>query len=227
MRIGKHMAGSFCALALILSAPAQAATPIVVELAAEASRPAANDLVHATVSAEAGGSNLGELSKQINKQIADALRIAKTYPSTKIQNAGASTQAIYSKAGKIESWRMRIDLLLESSDTTALSELLGKLQQSLAVSNLALQPAPETRKKAENEAMIEAIEAFKARAKIVADAMGKRYSIKQLVVNTNGRVTPPVFRSAAKSMLSESAPMPLEGGESLITTSVSGQIMLE
>ena len=227
MRITRHIASSFCALTLIVSTQAQAITPIVVELSAEASRPAANDLVRATVSAEASGTNPGELSKQINKQIAESLKIAKAYPAIKAQNAGTSTQAIYSKSGKIDSWRMRADLLLESGDTTAISELLGKLQQTLGVTNLVLQPAPETRKKAENDAMIEAIEAFKARAKIVAEALGKRYSIKQLTVNTNGRVSPPMYRTAAKSMMSEAVPMPLEGGESQISTSVSGQITLE
>jgi predicted secreted protein len=48
-------------LSLPLAAPAWAA-PMIVELTAEASRPAANDLVRATVSAEAAGATPGELS---------------------------------------------------------------------------------------------------------------------------------------------------------------------
>ncbi len=212
--------------ALLLAVPAFAATTII-ELSAEASRPAANDLVRATVSAEASGTTPGELSKQVNNQIADALKTAKAYPSVKTQSGGTSTYPIYAKNGKIESWRMRSDLSLESGDMAPLSELLGKLQTSLGVSNLVLQPSPETRKKVENEAMLDALSAFKSRAKVIADALGKPYHIKQLSVNTSGRIVQPMFRAAAKSMLSEAAPMPMEAGESQVSATISGQIELE
>ncbi len=213
-------------LAIFIGTQAFAAAT-TIELSSEASRPAANDLARATVSAEASGTTPGELSKQINAQIADALKTAKGFPTVKTQSGATNTYPGYSKSGKIESWRMRSDLSLESGDSTALSELLGKLQTSLGVSNLVLQPSPETRKKAENEAMLEAISAFKARAKVIADALGKTYHIKHLAVNTNGRIAQPMFRTAAKLMSSEAALMPLESGESLVSVTISGEIELE
>ncbi|MBL0167460.1 MAG: SIMPL domain-containing protein [Propionivibrio sp.] len=214
-------------LALLLAIPAFAA-PMTVELSAEASRPAINDLVHVVVSAEATGTTPGELSRQVNSLIADALKTARAYPAVKTQSAGTSTYPVYSKGGKIEAWRMRSELSLESGDTAALSELLGKLQTSLGVSNLVLQPSPATRKKAENEAMLDAITAFKDRARVIADALcGKPYRIKQLSVNTSGRFVQPVFRTAAKAMVADAAPMPMEAGESQVSASVSGQIELE
>ena len=212
--------------AALLATPAFAAGTLV-ELSSEASRPAANDLVRSTVSAEATGATPGELSRQVNTLIADALKTAKAYPSVKTQSGGTSTYPIYSKGGKIESWRMRSELALESGDTAALSELLGKLQTSLGVSNLALQPSPETRKKAEDEATLDAITAFKARAKVIAEALGKSYQIKQLSVSTNGRTVQPMFRAAAKAMMADAAPMPMETGESQVSATVSGQIELE
>lgn len=213
-------------LALIFAIPAFAA-PMIVDLSAEASRPAVNDLVHVTVSAEATGTTPGELSRQVNNLIADALKTARAYPGVKTQSGGTSTYPIYSKGGKIEAWSMRSELSLESGDSAALSELLGKLQTSLAVSNLVLQPSPETRKKAENEAMLDAITAFKARAGVIADALGKPYRIKQLSVNTSGRFVQPMFRAAAKAMAADAAPMPMEAGESQVSATVSGQIELE
>ncbi|MFZ4537457.1 SIMPL domain-containing protein [Propionivibrio sp.] len=213
-------------LAFLIAIPALAA-PTIIELSSEASRPAINDLVRATVSAEATGTTLGELSKQVNSLIAEALKTAKAFPRVKTQSGNTSTYPIYSKGGKIESWRIRSELSLESGDTAALSELLGKLQSSLGVSNLVLQPSPETRKKAENEAMLDAIAAFKARAKVIADAFGKPYRIKQLSVNTSGNVVQPLFRATAKAMMADAAPMPMEAGESQISATVSGQIELE
>jgi predicted secreted protein len=116
----------------------------------------------------------GDLSRQINSMIADALKIAKASPGIKTQTGNTSTYPVYSaKGGKIESWHMRSELVLESTNIAALSELLGKLQGSLAVSSVVLQPSPETRKKVENDAMLEALGAFKTRAKVIADAMGQ------------------------------------------------------
>lgn len=221
-----HLIRALPLLSLLLSSPAFA-TATIVELSTEASRPAVNDLVRATVSADATGTTPGELAKQINGLIADALKTAKAFPGVKTQSGGTSTYPIYSKNGKIESWRMRSQLTLESGDTGALSELLGKLQTSLGVSDLVLQPSPETRKKVENEAMLDAITAFKARAKVIADALGKSYRIKQLTVNTNARSVQPMLRTAARSTGAEAAPMPMEVGESQISATVAGQIELE
>ena len=213
-------------LAWTLSAPGWAA-PMIVELSAEASRPAVNDLVRATAFAEANGTTPGELSRQINQQIAEALKTAKAYPAVRTQSSGTTTYPVYAKGGKIESWRMRSELALESGDTAAVSELLGKLQASLGVSNLQLQPSAETRRKVESEAMIDAIAAFKGRAKVIADALGMGYRIKQLTVSTSGRIVQPLYRGVAKTMAMDAAPMPVEAGESQVSATVSGQIEVE
>ncbi|WP_263772711.1 SIMPL domain-containing protein [Propionivibrio soli] len=213
-------------LAIFAAAPV-VAEPTIVELAAEASRPAANDLVRAVVSAEAAGVTPGELAAQVNSQIANALRIANGYASVKTQSGGTNTYPVYAKNGKIESWRMRSQLALESRDTGALSELLGKLQATLGVSNLVMEPSPETRKKAEDAAMLDALAAFRERANVLASALGKPYRIKQISVNTDGRIVQPMFRAAPKTMASEIAPMPVEAGESQISVSVSGQVELQ
>ena len=59
----------------------------------------------------------------------------------------------------------------------------------------------------------------------LAEALGKSYTITQLTVSTGGGFTPPMMRSA-KAMSAEMA-MPMEGGESMVTATVSGKIELE
>jgi predicted secreted protein len=211
-------------LILLIGPPAFAAT--LIELSAEASRLAVNDLVHATVFAEATGTTPGKLSKEVNGLIADAFKTARTYGSVKIQSGGSSTYPIYAKDGKIEAWRMRSQLVLESRDSDAISELLGKLQGTLGVASLVLQPSPETRKQVENDALLDAIAAFEARAKVIADALGKPYRIKQLAVHSNASIAQPLMRGTASAVLASSAPMPMEAGESQISASVAGQIEL-
>ena len=205
-----------------LAAPAAGGTS--VDLSAEASRPATNDLARATVFAEATGATPNELAKRVNGLVADALKTARSYSSVRTQSTNTSTYPIYGKGSKIEGWRMRSDLSLESADTAALSELLGKLQASLGVASVTMLPAPETRRKTENDAMVDALAAFKARAKVIADAMGRTYRIKHLAINSSGRL-PPIMRSAALAS-ADAAPMPIEAGETLVTVAVSGQIEL-
>jgi predicted secreted protein len=214
-------------LIALVSFPAFSAPSSLVELSAEASRPAANDLVRATVAAEDTGSSTGAVSKQVNGQISLALKAAKDFPAVKTRSGASFTYPVYAKGGKIEAWRMKSELMLESSDMEAISALLGRLQGSLSVANFSPVPAPETRKKSETEAMLDALTAFQARAKIIAAALGKTYRIKQLSVNTNASISQPMYKASARTMMAEAAPMPMELGESQVTVVVSGQIELE
>ena len=74
--------------------------------------------------------------------------------------------------------------------------------------------------------MLDAIAAFRARARLVADALGKPYRIRQLSVGAQGFRPPmPVMRAAAMATM-DAAPMPVEAGVSQVSATVSGQIEL-
>ncbi|MFX7329041.1 SIMPL domain-containing protein, partial [Acinetobacter baumannii] len=106
-------------------------------LNAEASRLAPNDLARAQAYIELGDTTPGPLAKKVNAAMQSALATTKPYTSVKVRSGNTSTYPVYSKNGRtIESWRMRSELLLESKDQAALSELLGKLQTQLAVGQL-------------------------------------------------------------------------------------------
>ena len=218
-------------LAMLCVAPLTAAAPATstattIDLSADASRLASNDLARETVFAEASGATPGELARKVNSLIAEGLKTAKAYASVKTRSGATHTYPGYGKSGKIDAWRMRSDLLLESSDTAALSELLGKLQNSLAVGNLVMVPAPATLKKAENEAIVDAIAAFRARAAVIAETLGKPYRIKHLSINSSGRPMDMPMIKARGMLAAEAAPMPIEAGDSQITANISGQIEL-
>ncbi len=223
-------------VATLLLATTAAFTPVLaqdgpggptVELSAEAGRAAPNDLARATAYFEATDRNPASLAAMVNREIASALELTRAFPAVKASTSGISTWPVQSKSGQtIEAWRMRSSIALESRDIPALSELLGKLQENLAVTSLVMQPAPETRATTADLAATDAIRAFEARAQGIAETLGKRYRIRSLAVNYGGAQQPiyPMMRSAA--LMPESAPAPLEGGESEIVVSVSGTIEL-
>jgi predicted secreted protein len=206
-------------------APAQAAT---IELSAEASQAAANDLVTAVLYAERNGPNPAAVAREVNRDIAAALEIARARADIKVQSGNTSTWPVYAQDGKgrITAWRMRSELRLESTDTAAMSELVGKLQETLALAHLTMEPAPETRRKAVADVTVDALRAFEARAKLIADTLGRRYRIAHLAVGDHGLQPPPMPRMRAAVMAAEAAPAPLEGGESRVSVHVSGRIEL-
>ena len=209
-------------LAMLASPCASAAK--IVELGAEASRAAPNDLARATLFAEATGTAPAEAARKVNAMMVEAMALAKSTTRIKVQSGGTQTYPVYAKGGKIESWRMRSDLVLESADTALLSELVGKLQGNLGVASIALMPAPETRRRAENDATLDAIAAFRARAKLVAEAFGKPYRIKQMNIGQQSYRPPAPMMRAAPAAAMDMAPMPMEAGESAVSVTINGQI---
>lgn len=199
-----------------------------VDLTAEASRPAANDMVRATVFAEASGSNPAELARRVNQDIAEGLKVIKARPGVSVKSGSQSTFPVYGQNQKIESWRVHSELILESRDAAAVSELLGQLQQKrLAVSGVSQLPTPETRRKVEDEATRDAIAAFRQRAAVVAEVLGKPYKIRHLSIQQSGQMPPMPIMRASRAMAADAAPpLPMEAGESLVTTTVSGQVEL-
>lgn len=200
------------------------------DIAVESSRSAPNDQFRAQVYTEATDSNPAELARKINNTVAQALQTARAYPAVKVRTAGNNTYPIYAKTGRsIESWRMRSTLALESKDAGQLSELIGKLQQTMAIGALSAAPSPETWKKIEDEAITDALAAFEARAKLVAASLHKKWRIKHVSVNTSGyQPRPPVMPMARAAMAVADAapPAPIEVGDSPVSVSVNGQIEL-
>jgi predicted secreted protein len=200
----------------------------LVDLSANASRPAANDMVRASVYSEVSGKNPAELAQRVNADMAEALKLIRAKAGVSVKSGQQSTYPVYGQGQKIDGWRMRSELVLESKDQGSVSDLLGKLQQMrLAVGDVSMLPSPETRRQVEDEATREAIRAFQSRAAVIAEQLGKSWKIRQLNVQQGGGMPIPMLRAARGVMMAaDAAPAPLEAGESLVTTNVSGQIEL-
>lgn len=220
---------SCVALPVFAAEPAKPAGTLI-DFRVDVQRPVANDLGRANAYVELTGSDPAEVARKVKAIIADGLATAKAQPGITVKSGGTHTYPIYSKTGRvIENWRMRSELLLESRDSSALSAAAGKLQGgALAIGGINFSPAPETRRKADDDATIEAIEAFNAKAARIAATLKKPYKIRMMNVNGAGHFPQPypMARGAVMMASAESAPMPVEAGESNITVNVSGQIEL-
>ncbi len=200
-----------------------------IEFSAQAQRMAPNDLGRATAFVEIAGTNLSEIAQRANTTLNNALAIAKTFTTVTTQTGTSRTTPIYGKGKNgvtnIESWRVRSELNLETRDAGALGELLGQLQAAgIAVSDVNFAPSPEARRKAEDDATIDAIRVFREKSARYAGALKRPYKIRQLDIRNGGSVQP-VVRGAAM-IADESSALPVEPGSSTVVMVVKGEIEL-
>jgi len=211
-----------------LAATAQAPETLfnLVTLSAQAEREVPNDLLTATLAAESEGTDPAPLADGVNRTMQRALAAALGYKTVKAQSAGYQTIPVYDK-NRVARWRVRQELRLESVDFAAATELIGKLQANLIVTSLSLSISGETRRKAENALIAEALAAFDERARVVRDAMkAKSYRVKDLQVSGGGGAPRPMLMQARA--LSESVAQPaVEPGTARVLITVSGTIQLQ
>jgi len=214
-----------------LAAAAQApAEPLfnLVSLQSQAERDVPNDLLSATLAAEAEGANPAQLADSVNRATQGALALARDYASVKTSTASYQTLPVYDK-GRIARWRVRQELRLASGDFSAAAELMGKLQAKLTLVALALSVSAEARRAAENALIAEALAAFDERARVVRDAMkAKGYRVRDLHVSPGGGLPRPLSAMAARALTAESlAPPAIEAGSSRLLITVSGTVQLQ
>lgn len=196
-----------------------------------AEREVANDWTTGTIGTTASGSDPAELAARVNRQMAEALAIAKRAKDVKVTSGAYNTYPEYGDGNRIVRWQASQDLILESKDTGAVAELLGKLQQrGLLLRNIAFSVSRETQRKLEDELVAEAIAAFRARAALVAKSFGKAsYGLISVNVGGGGYQPPmPMVRGKLEMMAADAAVAPsFEGGTSHVRMDVSGTIELE
>jgi predicted secreted protein len=146
----------------------------------------------------------------------------------RVKTGGYNTSPVH-QDGKIRRWRASQDLILESKDIGAVSDLIGKLQVKLQLRSIGFTVSPESRRAVEDELIREALAAFRKRADLVRESLGANgYQIVRGVVDTGGwRPIQPRRMAQAAGREATVAPPALEGGRSELRVSVRGTIELE
>ena len=195
-----------------------------VSLQSEASREVENDRMRAVLAVQEEGSDPAQLADQINRTMRWALDESEEFETVTVETGGYRTQPVYKKS-TLTNWRAVQTLRLQSGDFTALSELVGELQEKLQVQSMGFEVSERTRREAENRLIDDALGAFKERAERVRhnlDAGGWR--IVQLDIDTRGDGPRPVYRM--ETMAQRVAPPSVKGGESTVSAIVSGTVQL-
>ncbi len=200
-----------------------------VMLQVSAQQDVENDLLIASVYAEHQASTQREVAADVNEAIQWALEMAKATADVKVQTTQYNTYPIYEKHNRIVGWRARQALRLESQDAEALSELIGKLQDKLAVESISYDVSNDARERAEERLIREALAKFRNRALLVAQQLQREgYRIVHMSVNSQGRRPAPVtYRGRAMAAEVAMDDPAVEAGTQALTVSVDGTIELD
>jgi predicted secreted protein len=218
--------------ALLLGAAAAAAEDVPdrrVGFSVERSREVANDWVTAVLSVSHEDPKAAEVAARINRDMTWAMGLAKAQPAVRTRSGGYSTYPVHDpKRGDVRHWRGVQEIVLESGDVSAVTALVGELQERLQVQSLGFSVSPERRRKIE-ELVSEALKAFQERAELVRKSFGAGgYRLVEVQVGSSGAAPPPV-RPMMRTMAAQAEMMPpaVEGGTSEIAVSASGSIELK
>lgn len=194
-------------------------------LQAAASSQVAQDTVTVTLSAQINDISQQAVNAQLSKALDTAVATAKKQDAVDVYSGNFRVWPFTDEDGKVTRWQGRAELILESKDFTAASELAARLG-GLAITNIVFSVSPERRAKAEEALLEEASLAFRRRAQALAAAFGfQSYSIKEVNLGGAGVEYAPAPRMMA--MAADKASVPLEGNTETVTVSVQGTIFLQ
>ena len=227
---------SLLALAILAFAgPAPAADPApsvtpVVTLTASATANIPNDRMYAWLRVEVDNADPARAAAEVNAKMARALVRAKATPGVEVSTSGYSSYQVTEKLQPTR-WRVTQTLNLEGSDFATMAALVSKLQADdlLLLSGMNFAVSPDARRKAEDALTQQAIKAWAARAQNAARGFGyESWRIGKVAIQTGDYLRPqPMFRTAGVAMAASAPPVAVEGGNTDVTVSVTGDAVRE
>jgi predicted secreted protein len=197
-----------------------------VSFSVQVGRETQNDLASAVMAVEKENADPAALAQDVNRTMAAALKQAKAQSGVTVRSGNYRSYPVQ-QDGRIVRWHAEQELILESGDAAKLHGLLGALQEKLLLRGLNYTVSPEQSSKLEEGLTADALDAFKARATLIAERLGaKGYDIVQL--NLDGAAQPPMPMMRTMAMRAEAAlPVAGEPGTSRITSGVQAVIRLK
>lgn len=205
----------------------------IVQLSASGVVEAQQDWLVITLSATRQGSDASNVQTALRDASDAALSALKKTAQTgamEVRSGAFNLQPRYSNDGKINGWVGSSELVVEGSDFARISLAAAKAQ-TMTVSNLTFGLSRAARTQLESQAQVFAIDGFKLKAAQIARGFGfADYALREVSVRSvdqSGGPVPRMMAMSVGSMASDAAPLPMEGGKSLVTVTVSGAVQLK
>ena len=186
------------------------------------------DTMVAVLFVQREGTRSQALADEVNQAINWGIQQAKAVSEVSVQTQSYHTNPVYNN-GQLRSWRVDQSIRLESRDAVKLGELVGALQERLAVRSLGFEASNDARRLAHQALVSDAIQRFAERAKLVQSQLDRSgYRIVRMDINTSHAQPPrPMLRSMAMEADTARIAAPqIEAGTQEIAVNISGTIEL-
>ncbi|HYG44799.1 MAG TPA: SIMPL domain-containing protein [Bordetella sp.] len=200
-------------------------------LQASASSDVQQDTVRITLATELEAASQAAAGKALTTALDDAVKRAQGTKGVEVRTGGYNVWPNTNEKGKIQNWRARGEITLESKDFATASALASKLSDKTAIAQINFLLSREAREAEERKLLSQAADAFRERAVAAATAFGfSGYRVRSLELSGGGSAVPvprPMgAQMMAKSSMAESADVPLEAGKVTVSISVNGTVAL-
>ncbi|HFD92281.1 MAG TPA: DUF541 domain-containing protein [Gammaproteobacteria bacterium] len=186
-----------------------------------------NDRMMALLRVEETHPDPARLAEIVNQAMTWALAEADRIPEVEAATGDYRVRAVM-KDGLIVDWRAYQQLTLKGTDSAAVSRLVGRLQNRLRVGSIGFELTPQRRRAAEDRLIGSALDAFKARARLIADNFGARdYRIIKVSINTAAHDVRPMAMLQSVEKSAVHTPPAVREGSSRVEVRVSGTIELK
>lgn len=217
---------------------------VLINLSATETRKLAQDQLIASLRIEKQGPDVKKVQDDVNKAMAAAMAEIKDVKSVKSSTGGyyvyKNEQPIpdpktgqYTGKTKIV-WQASQTIDLESKDSAAMMDLVGKIQTiGFAMNNLTYTLSPEKAEAVRDEMMVLALKKLKDKAQKAADALGKgSFDLTDVNLDTGGYAPPPMpyVRAAKAEMMMADAGVAApvaDAGETSLSLTVSARALLK
>lgn len=196
-------------------------------LQAQAVTEVAQDRVSITLAHEVSGKDQSAVARELGQAVDAALAKARDNSKVKARSGSYNVWPMNDEQGRISNWRGRAEIILDSADFVAASELAGAMGQTMAVAGMNFYLSPQARAHYEAELLDEASKAFRERAAALAKSFGfADYRIREISLGGAGAR----YEAASPRMMAvaadKSVAVPLEPGTERVSVSISGSIFL-
>ncbi|HLR82085.1 MAG TPA: SIMPL domain-containing protein [Paenalcaligenes sp.] len=234
--------GLLAAVGLLIAQPALATEeeqnaklkPPVVNIQAEARTEVAQDTVQFVLFVQKEGKEQVEVTKEVNKVLAQALEQAKQAAEDEdidISTGAFSVSPRYNDKGKISTWQARAELVLQSKQIDEAAEIAGDLSDLLSISRIDFSLSDQVRTAQEDELTEIAIRAFEDRAQLMAESLGyDYYLLKELTLDSSATVYSSRSQAPQGAVLMSAAPeqekLAVAAGQEEVSVTARGAIHL-
>lgn len=227
-----RLAGSALALAMMIALPAQArdhSQPRAPQatLNAQASVVVPQDTVRVSLAVELSADSQTDVAQALNKVLDSVMNQAKDQSSVQVRSGAYRIWPITDRDTKATQWWGHGEIILTSTDIAAAAELAGKLDDRMPIGGMTFSVSPERRATEEQALLSQAVDAFKARAQALTEALGfKSFAYRTIELGGDGGQVSPMPRMMS-AMAADKVAAPMEVGTETITVSVHGTILLQ